>query len=338
MINQRANLSMTLENLLYPSNIDNKEKSPTEATITLSPLERGFGYTLGHTMKSILLKLLPGVALEKVKINDGKVDDYSASLPCEESVLSVIYHLQQIPVAFDEGVSQGTLSLNLTAKSAAKTITAADFKTSEGLNVLDEERVIMHYAGKTSLKIQATFKHGQGYVSVNESFSEGCFYVDAGYSPVVAMNYAVESARVGQKTDLDQLVLSIETDGSMKPAEALSLGATYVQNQIESFVDADLLAARRQENQAPVIDPVLLKTIEELDLTVRSANCLKSEKICYLGELVQYTESELMRTPNFGKKSLNEIKQKLEEFDLSLGMVVANWPEDLSKTAKNDEK
>ena len=317
---------MALEQLLHPTSINSNEKNDRQAKITLEPLERGFGYTLGFALKEIMLKSLAGSALTQVKINDG-VSDYDAQVAAQEGVAEIILNLQSIDFKLSDDVESASISLSLTGK--AREVYAADLTLSDGVEVLNPDVFICHYKGKTTLKIEGTIELGVGYVAAQSAHENGYFKLDASFSPVVSFSYNVENARVAQKTDLDKLILDIQTDGSVKPAEALTVCAQKIQKQMSSIVDEEALEERLYVEEEPQIDPFLLKTVEELDLTVRSANCLKSENLRYIGELVQRTESELMKTPNFGKKSLNEIKEKLSSFGYSLGTIVDHWPRDM---------
>lgn len=316
---------MALEHLLHPTTVNNFEKNDREAKIILEPLERGFGYTLGFSLKQILANTLSGAALTKVKFNDGA--DALATLATSETLEEILLNLQSVEFNLAAEHKKATISLRISGKS--KEIYAADLTLSEGLGVLNPNLYICRYEGKEKFTIEGEVDVGVGYQAAKEGFVDGWFMLDASYSPIVSFSYNVENARVAQKTDLDKLILTIQTDGSLMPSEALSLAAQKLQMQMTNIVDEEALAERLYVEEEPQIDPFLLKTVEELDLTVRSANCLKSEHIRYIGELVQCTESELMKTPNFGRKSLNEIKEKLSSYGYSLGTIVTDWPKDL---------
>lgn len=316
---------MALEHLLHPTTVNNFEKNDREAKIILEPLERGVGYTLGFSLKQILANTLSGAALTKVKFNDGA--DALATLATSETLEEILLNLQSVEFNLAAEHKKATISLRISGKS--KEIYAADLTLSEGLGVLNPNLYICRYEGKEKFTIEGQVDVGVGYQAAKEGFVDGWFMLDASYSPIVSFSYNVENARVAQKTDLDKLILTIQTDGSLMPSEALSLAAQKLQMQMTNIVDEEALAERLYVEEEPQIDPFLLKTVEELDLTVRSANCLKSEHIRYIGELVQCTESELMKTPNFGRKSLNEIKEKLSSYGYSLGTIVTDWPKDL---------
>ncbi|WP_116964392.1 DNA-directed RNA polymerase subunit alpha [Fastidiosibacter lacustris] len=316
---------MALEHLLHPTTVNNQERIGNQAKITLEPLERGFGHTLGFSLKQIMLHVLSGASLTKVKFNDGVNSE--VKLATTESVEELLLNLQIIKFKLDSAHTTGNISIKLSGK--AREVYAADLTLSEGVEILNPDVLICQYVGKDKLSIEGWIESGAGYKPANQNFIDGYFMLDASFSPVVSLNYNVENARVAQRTDLDKLILDVQTDGSLTPSEALSLAAQKIQSQMSRIVDEEALAERLHIEEEPKIDPFLLKTVEELDLTVRSANCLKSENIRYIGELVQRTESELMKTPNFGRKSLNEIKEKLSSYGYSLGTIVGDWSRDL---------
>lgn len=319
---------MAVEHLLHPTHIHSQEKVNNSAKIVLEPLERGFGYTLGFALKEVMLQGLSGAALTKVKINGGIQDDQQ-NLACEESTFELLLNLQAIEFKINNDVTQGEIRLNLSGK--AKMIHARDIVVSQGLEILNPELLICHYLGKEKLSVQGVVESGFGYRASDSAFENGSFLLDASFSPVVSFHYNVENARVAQKTDLDKLVLEVKTDGSIAPEDALRTATTKIQREMSGIVDEEALVESMGTEEESKIDPFLLKPVEELDLTVRSANCLKSENIYYIGELVQRTESDLMKTPNFGKKSLTEIKGKLTSYGYSLGTVVENWPKEISE-------
>ena len=317
---------MTLEHLLHPTNINCQDSKNNQLKVALEPLERGFGYTLGFALKEVMLQGLSGAALTRVKIDDG-VSDHQAELPCSESVAEVLLNLQSLEFKLAEDIAQGALTISISGKR--REIYAADLQVSKGLEILNPETLICQYHGRKKLMLQADIERGVGYQAANVAFEAGYFMLDASFSPVLRCNYNVENARVGQNTDLDKLILEVKTDGSVSPTEALSMTAQKIQKPMSGIVDENEIAVRVPVEEPSEIDPFLLKRVEELDLTVRSANCLKSEKLYYIGELIQKKESELMKTPNFGRKSLLEIKEKLTLYDYSLGTIVENWPKNM---------
>jgi DNA-directed RNA polymerase subunit alpha len=316
---------MELEYLLYPTNIDTKNKSEAHSRISLDPLERGFGYTLGFALRECMLFSLPGCSLTSVNINNtGSLsDNFDAT---QEGLDEVLLNIKGLLFKLDEGVLSGEIKLKKKAKS--QKITGNDFALSDGLSILNPEHIVATTIDKKELQIHAHITSGKGYQSQDKINENNYFQLDGSYSPILKFNYSVESARVAQKTDLDKLVLDIVTDGSITPSEALSDCANILQNTMSDLVDTEAVAERLHVEEEPQVDPFLLKPVEELDLTVRSANCLKSENIRYIGELVRRTESSLLKTPNFGRKSLTEIKEKLCENGYSLGTIIENWPAD----------
>tara|TARA_R110002167_G_scaffold188685_1_gene390723 strand:- start:475 stop:1434 length:960 start_codon:yes stop_codon:yes gene_type:complete len=316
---------MELEHLLHPTNIETKDKSDAQSRITLEPLERGFGYTLGFALRECMLFSLTGCSVTAVKINNTKTlaDKYDSTV---EAIDEVLLNIKGLLFSFDEEVTEGSATLSKKGKS--QTLTGKDFKLPKGVTLLNPDHVIGTLSDKKELSIEARITSGKGYVSQTEDNTDGFFMLDGSYSPILRFNYSVENARVEQKTDLDKLVIDITTDGSITPTDALSQSALMMQNIMSGLVDTEAVAERLHVEEEPEIDPFLLKPVEELDLTVRSANCLKSENIRLIGELVRRTESSLLKTPNFGKKSLTEIKEKLTENGYSLGTIVENWPLD----------
>jgi DNA-directed RNA polymerase subunit alpha len=315
---------MTLEPLLYPTNIDCQDKS-NSAKITFEPLERGFGYTLGFALKETMLKRLSGSALSKVRINN----ETSGTLvtTCHGSLEEILLNLQTIVFQLDKGATEASLSVEISSKH--RKVYSGDLKLTGAVKILDQEILICNYKGTDKLSISGVIESGIGYRATEKTFEDQHFLLDAPFSPVISCNYTVENARVAQKTDLDKLVLEIKTNGNISPSEALRKSAKKVQSQISEMVNKTELDERKHVEEKPPINPFLLKTVEELDLTVRSANCLKSENLHYIGELVQKTESQLMKTSNFGKKSLTEIKEKLSSYGYSLGTVLKDWPKQL---------
>ena len=315
---------MELEYLLYPTNIDTKNKSDFHSRITLEPLERGYGYTLGYTLRETMLFSLSGCSLTSVNVNNTNTldDKYDAT---EESLEEVLLNIKGLLFKLDNDFTSGEITLKKKGKS--QKITGEDLTLSNGLTLLNPQHVIAITKDKKELNIHAHITTGKGYISHEKINENGYFLLDGSFSPVLKFNYSVENARVEQKTDLDKLVLDIVTDGSISPSQALSNCAENIQVIMENLVDTEAVAERLHVEEEPEIDPFLLKPVEELDLTVRSANCLKSENIRYIGELVRRTESSLLKTPNFGRKSLTEIKEKLSENGYSLGTNIENWPE-----------
>jgi DNA-directed RNA polymerase subunit alpha len=312
--------------LLKPRLVDVETLSPMRARVTLEPMERGFGHTLGNALRRILLSSVPGAAVTEVQI-EGVVHEFGAMEGVHEDVLDILLNMKNIAVRLHNR-EEVTLRLE---KSGNGAITAADIQTDHDIEVVNPE---LHLATLTGGSLKATLKvtRGRGYVPAtsldrdDEGRGVGVLRLDASYSPVRRVSYSVERARVAQRTDLDKLILDVDTNGSVEPGEAVRLAARILRDQLSVFVDleaeATAAAPAAGSNDLPAI---LFRPIDDLELTVRSANCLKAENLYYIGDLVQRSEIELMKTPNLGKKSLNEIKDALRAHELSLGMQLENW-------------
>lgn len=318
---------MALENLLHPTNIKIDDYAKNATKFSFEALERGVGYTLGFALKQTMLYSVNGACVTSVKINDGKVTSLEDVIPCDETVADIILNVKALPVALTDGVETGTITFELSGSD--EEIFSEEAKVSEGLEIT-EEVFICSYNGGKKLKIEAKVEKGVGYREATDNFKNGEFLLDATFSPVTFCEFEIKDARVGRRTDLDQLRLDVKTNGNVTCEEALRLAATKIQNQLRNIVDVEEInKGIFVEDPTKDIDPVLLKHVEELNLTARSSNCLKAVNIRFIGELVQKSENELLKAPNFGKKSLNEIKDKLTELGLSLGTGIDNWPEDL---------
>lgn len=315
---------------LTPRHIDVTENSPTHAKVVLEPLERGFGHTLGNALRRILLSSMPGCAIIEVEI-DGVEHEYSAIEGVQEDVIEILLNLKGVAVVMnDDEKVQATVSLS---KSGPGVITAADIQLDHGVEIKNPEHIIATITGNTEVNMRLTIARGRGYqpadARVNdddETRTIGRLQLDATFSPVKRLAYSVESARVEQRTNLDKLVLDLETNGTIDPEEAIRRSATILQQQLAVFVDLEHEKSSEPEKKEAEVDPILLRPVDDLELTVRSANCLKAENIYYIGDLVQRTEVELLKTPNLGKKSLTEIKDVLASRGLSLGLRLENWP------------
>ncbi|WP_417585976.1 DNA-directed RNA polymerase subunit alpha [Nitrincola sp.] len=331
-------MQRSVNEFLSPRHIDVQEISKTRAKVTLEPLERGFGHTLGNALRRILLSSMPGCAVSEVEI-DGVLHEYSSIEGVQEDVIEILLNLKGIAFTL-HNADEATLTLS---KSVAGVVTAADIQLTQDVEIVNPDHVIAHLNGNNSLNIQLKVTRGRGYVPADsrmldedENRTIGRLLLDASYSPVLRVSYQVESARVEQRTDLDKLIIDIESNGTIDPEECIRRAATILHEQLSVFVDLkDASQQSRTEADDPEIDPVLLRPVDDLELTVRSANCLKAEQIYYIGDLIQRTEVELLKTPNLGKKSLTEIKDVLASKGLSLGMRLENWP---PASLKNDEK
>jgi DNA-directed RNA polymerase subunit alpha len=313
---------------LRPRLVDIDQVDNTRAKVTLEPLERGFGHTLGNALRRILLSSMPGCAVTEVEI-DGVLHEYSAKEGVQEDIIEVLLNLKQLAVSLHEK-DEVTLTL---VKSGAGPVTAGDIQHDETVEIANPNHVICNLTGDSEISMRIKVERGRGYVpagsrssSEDEDRPIGRLLVDASYSPVERIAYTVDSARVEQRTDLDKLVIDMETNGTIDPEEAIRRAATILAEQLEAFVELRDIREPEEKEEKPEFDPILLRPVDDLELTVRSANCLKAEAIQYIGDLVQRTEVELLKTPNLGKKSLTEIKDVLASRGLSLGMRLENWP------------
>jgi DNA-directed RNA polymerase subunit alpha len=313
--------------LLTPRIIDVQNISPLHARIVMEPFERGYGHTLGNALRRILLSSMVGYAPTEVKIA-GVVHEYSSLEGVQEDVVDILLNLKGVVLKL-HNKDEAIITLN---KSGKGIITAGDIETGHDVEIINPEHVIAHLTSDTAINIQIKIEKGRGYVpatvkrSKNSDSSIGTLYLDASFSPIRRVSYAVESARVEQKTDLDKLIIDLETNGVVEPEEAIRYASRVLVQQLSVFADLESTPLPKEKPQTPQIDPILLRPVDDLELTVRSANCLKVENIYYIGDLIQRTEAELLRTPNLGRKSLNEIKEVLAARELTLGMKLDNWP------------
>ena len=313
--------------MLTPRNIDVTSHDSTHAKVVLEPLERGFGHTLGNALRRILLSSMTGCAIVEVEI-DGVEHEYSTIEGIQEDVMEILLNLKGVAVVM-EGRDETTVTLNAQGPCV---VTAADIECDSHLEVVNPDHVIATISGKTSLNMQLRVLRGRGYqpsdarVGDEENRTIGRLQLDASFSPIFKVSYSVDNARVENRTDLDKLILELETNGTIDPEESIRRAATILQQQMAVFVDLQGETMAEPEEKEEEIDPILLRLVDDLELTVRSANCLKAESIYYIGDLIQRTEVELLKTPNLGKKSLTEIKDVLASRGLSLGMRLENWP------------
>ncbi|MFA7554716.1 MAG: DNA-directed RNA polymerase subunit alpha [Spongiibacteraceae bacterium] len=330
-------MQSAVNEFLTPRVIAVDEVSPTRAKVTLEPLERGFGHTLGNALRRILLSSMPGCAVTEVEI-DGVLHEYSAIEGVQEDVIEILLNLKGVSILM-HGKDEAVLSLS---KSGVGPVTAGDIQVDHDIEITNPDHVIANLNEAGALNMKLTIARGRGYVPADarqsddeETRSIGRLQLDASFSPVHRVAYVVESARVEQRTDLDKLVLDLETNGTIDPEEAIRRAATILQQQLSVFVDLESEKEAEPVEEEDEVDPILLRPVDDLELTVRSANCLKAENIYYIGDLVQRTEVELLKTPNLGKKSLTEIKDVLASRGLSLGLRLDNWP---PASLKNDDK
>ncbi|AIN47273.1 DNA-directed RNA polymerase subunit alpha [Candidatus Palibaumannia cicadellinicola] len=314
---------------LKPRLVDIEQVSLTHAKVTLEPLERGFGHTLGNALRRILLSSMPGCAVTEVEI-DGVLHEYSTKEGVREDILEILLNLKGLAVKVQ---SKDDVILTL-SKSGIGPVTAASIIHDNDVEIIKPRHILCHLTDEhASINMRIKVQRGRGYVpasarihSSQDEHPIGRLLVDACYSPVENISYNVEAARVEQRTDLDKLIIEIETNGTIDPEEAIRRAATILAEQLEAFVDLRDISQPEIKEDKPQFDPVLLRPVDDLELTVRSANCLKAEAIHYIGDLVQRTEVELLKTPNLGKKSLTEIKDVLASRGLALGMRLDNWP------------
>ncbi len=321
-------MQTAVNDFLTPKNIDVTELGPTRAKVVLEPLERGFGHTLGNALRRILLSSMPGCAITEVEI-DGVQHEYSAIEGVQEDVIEILLNLKEVAVVM-HGKDVSVLTLT---KRGPGPVTAGDIKLDHDVEIKNPQLVIANITADVELSMRLTISRGRGYQPSDarsrddeETRAIGRLQLDASYSPVKRLAYTVESARVEQRTNLDKLVIDLETNGTIDPEEAIRRAATILQQQLAVFVDLEGEKEAEPEKKEDQIDPILLRPVDDLELTVRSANCLKAENIYYIGDLIQRTEVELLKTPNLGKKSLTEIKDILASRGLSLGMRLENWP------------
>ena len=326
------------QELIKPNGLDIAAKGDgtRTATAVAEPLERGFGLTLGNALRRVLLSSLQGSAVSAVQI-DGVLHEFSSVAGVREDVTDIVLNLKGLAISMD---SDGNKRLQLHATGPG-VVTAADITEVGGVEIINKDHVICHLDDGASVHMELTVSTGKGYVSAEKNRPEdapiGFIPVDSIYSPVRRVSYKVDPTREGQVLDYDKLSITVETNGTLTPEDALAYAARILQDQLQTFINFDepKEAGRQEEDDGLEFNPLLLKKVDELELSVRSANCLKNDNIVYIGDLIQKTEAEMLRTPNFGRKSLNEIKEVLTTMGLHLGMDVTDWPpdniEDLAK-------
>lgn len=314
---------------LTPKNIQVQEMSPCISRIVLEPLERGFGHTLGNALRRILLSSMSGAAITQVSI-DNVLHEYSSINGVREDVVDILLNLKGVAIKMNNReVAELTLH-----KSGVGPVTAADIQLDHDVEIINPEHVIAHLTDEGDLNMRLTVRIGRGYQPATQLVVDeldsgqtlGELHLDASFSPVRRVTYQVDNARVENRTDLDKLVLEVETNGTLDPEEAIRRCATILQHQLAAFVELKHEDFVESKDSASSIDPMLMRPVDDLELTVRAANCLKAENIYYIGDLVMRTENDLLKTPNLGKKSLMEIKGVLAQRGLTLGMVVEQWP------------
>ena len=312
---------------LKPRIVDVQNLSPSHAKVTMEPFERGYGHTLGNALRRVLLSSMPGYAPTEVQIA-GVVHEYSTLDGVREDIVDILLNLKGVVFRLHNR-SDAILTLK---KKGEGPVTAGDIEPSHDVEVVNPGHVIANLSAGGKIELQLKVEAGRGYVPGNmrylpeETKGIGRIVLDASFSPVRRVSYLVDSARVEQRTDLDKLILDIETNGAIEPEEAVRYASRILVDQLSVFAQLEGTALPTEEKKTVAVDPILLRPVDDLELTVRSANCLKAENIYYIGDLIQRTETELLKTPNLGRKSLNEIKEVLASRGLTLGMKLENWP------------
>ena len=316
--------------LLKPKIISVEALAENQAKVVMEPIERGYGHTLGNALRRVLLSSMVGCAPTEVSIA-GVVHEYSTIDGVQEDVVNLLLNLKGIVFKLEQ---RDEVTINL-RKEGAGVVLAKDIELPHDVEIVNPDHVIAHLSANGKLDMQIKIEKGRGYVPGNvrkyqdeSSKTIGSIVLDASFSPVRRVSYAVESARVEQRTDLDRLVMTIETNGVLTPEEAIRQSAIILVDQLVVFaqLEGTQAAGDLAPSRSPAVDPMLMRPVDDLELTVRSANCLKAENIYYIGDLIQRTENELLKTPNLGRKSLNEIKDVLAARGLTLGMKLDNWP------------
>jgi DNA-directed RNA polymerase subunit alpha len=313
---------------LKPRIVDVQSVNERTAKVVLEPLERGFGHTLGNALRRILLSSMPGCAITRVEI-EGVLHEYSALEGVQEDVMEILLNLKGVALRMHNR-HEATLKLS---KQGPGPVFAGDITLDHDVEVVNPDYVIANLTKDGRLNMTLKVEMGRGYVPATLRAEQeedtgpiGSLQLDASYTPVSRVAYTVDAARVEQRTNLDKLIIEIETNGTLDPEEAIRRAATILQDQLSVFVDLQGKEEIKAESPEADVDPILLRPVDDLELTVRSANCLKAESIYFIGDLIQRTEVELLKTPNLGKKSLTEIKDVLASRGLSLGMRLENWP------------
>ena len=327
--------------LIKPSKMDVNvhNDSNKKGTLIAEPLERGFGLTLGNAIRRVLLSSLQGAAITSVKIK-GVVHEFSTISGVKEDLTDILLNLKSVAVKVH---SPGLKKMYIKSSGSGE-IRAGNFETDSETEIMNPDQLIMTLDSNADVEIEANIETGKGYISAEVAEDEnkviGEIKLDAMFSPVIRASYKVENSRVGQVTDYDKLIFEVETNGVITPDDAIALASRILQDQLQPFINFDEPEAQQDQTASEKLsfNSNLLKKVEELELSVRSANCLKNDNIIYIGDLVQKSESEMLRTPNFGRKSLNEIKEDLQQMELNLGMSVPDWPpENIDELAKKYE-
>lgn len=328
--------SKIVSDLLKPKQVKVEEQGTYHAKVSIEPLERGFGHTLGNALRRILLSSVQGCAIVDFKI-DGVLHEYTTIDGVQEDVIDIMLNLKGVGIIM-HSKDEATLTVS---KKGPGVVTAGDIQIDHDIEVVDPDYVIATLTKDVDFSMSIHVLKGRGYQAANtrnsseEEKALGQLQLDASFSPVRKIAYTVEAARVEQRTNLDKLIIDIETNGTIDPEEAIRIAGSILKDQLSVFVNLEGSDEVEEAEPESHIDPILLRPVDDLELTVRSANCLKAENIYYIGDLIQRTEVELLKTPNLGKKSLTEIKDVLASYSLSLGMRLENWP---PASIENDSK
>lgn len=328
--------NITQSDLLKPRHVKLEETHNNRAKVSIEPLERGFGHTLGNALRRILLSSIPGSAIVDIQI-DGVLHEYTSIEGVQEDVINIMLNLKEVGIVMH---SKDDAFIKVSKKGPGN-LTAGDIAIDHDMEIVNPDFVIAHITKDVELSINLHVVNGRGYEPANtraiseEDSTLGKLQLDASFSPILKVAYSVESARVEQSTNLDKLIIDIQTNGTIDPEEAVRYAGSILKDQLSVFVNFEGSEEVVEEEPESQIDPILLRPVDDLELTVRSANCLKAENIYYIGDLIQRTEVELLKTPNLGKKSLTEIKDVLASYSLSLGMRLENWP---PASIENDSK
>ena len=323
-------MQSSIAGLLKPKLVEVVSHSANHSRIVIEPLERGYGHSLGNALRRVMLSSIPGCAVTEVSIA-GVLHEFTTIEGVQEDVIDILLNLKKLSVVL-HNKDEATLSL---VKSTIGSVTAADIDVTSNVEIVNPDLVIANLTQDKPFDIKIKIERGRGYIPASvrkeqmEDSPVGVLMVDAAFSPIVKVAYHVETTRVEQRTNLDKLVIELETNGTVDPEEVIKLAASILHDQLSVFVDFEKVKEQALEDEVieeETFDPILLRPVDDLELTVRSANCLKAENIFYIGDLIQRTEVELLRTPNLGKKSLTEIKDILAIKGLSLGMRLENWP------------
>lgn len=328
------------QELIKPNKVEFTSNGRTQTVLVAEPLERGFGLTLGNALRRVLLSSLRGAAVTAVQI-DGVLHEFSSIPGVREDVTDIILNIKEIAIKMEGDGPKRMVA----RKQGPGVLTAGDIQTTGDIEILNPDHVLCTLDQNAEIRMEFTVNTGKGYVPADRNRVEdapiGLIPVDALYSPVKRVSYKVENTREGQVLDYDKLTLTVETDGSVSGEDAVAFAARILQDQLSIFVNFEEPQKEQPAEQPTELafNPALLKKVDELELSVRSANCLKNDNIVYIGDLIQKTEAEMLRTPNFGRKSLNEIKEVLASMGLHLGMEVSGWPPDnIEELAKRFEE